>query len=187
VQRSNPRVSAAGLRCPPGCPSLPFPDAGSAKSALGIPTRCRYFDEAFASYFQALALREPRGQESYVSDLERVRASFRRRASQHPLALDTSISDYGEHEIGGFSYTKGAWSLYVLHELVGERAFRSIVRRLLTDFGSAPADFVAFRRLAEQVSQRDLSRFFDEWIFGTESSRLMVGDDSIEQIVDRYR
>lgn len=155
--------------------------------ACCVVQRSRYFDEAFASYFETLALRDLREPAFRHQEMERSREIFNRRASQDPKNHDTPIADYGKHGLGGLSYTKGAWSLYVLHELVGEQAFRAIVRRLLADFRDKPVDFAEFRQIAEQVSGRKLDRFFAEWIFGAESSRLLSENLQLAQIVKRYR
>ena len=155
--------------------------------AEGEVKRCRYFDEAFASYFQALALRELDGEKAYRREMRRIRDGFVRRATRDPLNRETPIVDYGKHEIGGLSYTKGAWSLHVLHELVGDDGFRKIVRRLLAEFRDEPVDFVTLREIAEQVTRTKLDRFFDEWFYGAESSRLLMGEGSVREIAGRYR
>ena len=149
--------------------------------------RCRYFDEAFASYFESLAQREFLGQKAFEDDMEQSRKIFLRWVESDKLYLDTPIAEYGKHEIGRLSYTKGAWSLYVLHQLVGEDAFRQIVRKLLADFSDRPADFEDFRKIAEQVTKTDLSKFFDEWFYGAQSSRLLLDNVPVSDIVRKYQ
>ena len=148
--------------------------------------RTRYFDEAFASYFEALAVRQFEGEQAYRELLDSYRDTFLNRLNREPLGKTTAIADYGKNEIGVFSYTKGAWSLYVLHELVGDDKFKQIIRAFLSEFGDRPADFKDFQRVAERVSQRDLGRFFDEWIFGVASTQLLSGKTPVAEIVKRY-
>ena len=148
--------------------------------------RCRYFDEAFASFFEALAIRAFRGEGAFEERLERARRSFVRSTERDREAYDTPITGYGAKEIGSNSYTKGSWSLHVLYRIVGEEAFTSIVRSLLAEYGDRPVDFEKFRALCERVSGRSLERFFEEWIEGTESSRLLVENVPIGEIVQRY-
>ena len=76
---------------------------------------------------------------------------------------------------------------YVLNQIVGDERFNQIIRTSIADFFERPASFSDFQGVAESVSKRDLSRFFKEWIFGAESSDLLVGDASIQEIVERYR
>ena len=148
--------------------------------------RARFFDEAFASYFQTLAVRQFEGEPAYRTQLDSYRDTFIQRANRNPLGKTTPIADYGKQELGVFSYSKGAWSLYVLHELVGEEQFKEIIRTFLAEFGEKPADFKAFQQVAERVAHRDLGKFFDEWIYGVVSSQLLLDKFPVTEIVKRY-
>ena len=148
--------------------------------------RCRYFDEAFASYFESLAIREFNGEPAFLAETERSRELFARWAKYDKRNYDTPIADYWKEELGRLSYTKGAWSLYVLHQLVGEEKFRAIIREFLQAFSESGADFEDFRKTAERVSGKNLGKYSDEWFYGTESSRLLVEKVPIEEIVRRY-
>jgi aminopeptidase N len=149
--------------------------------------RCRYFDEAFASFFQALAIRAFNGDAAFEAEMERSRASFSSRVVSDTLARMTAIAQYGTRDLGRYSYSKGAWSLYVLHELVGESAFNSIISSLVRDYATIPIDFSKFEDLCEQATHRNLGKFFQEWIFGTESSVLLTENVPIAEIVKRYK
>jgi aminopeptidase N len=148
--------------------------------------RCRFFDEAFASFFEALAIRAFRGGKAFEDDMEKSRDLFARWAEHDSQVFETPIAGYAAKELGRHSYTKGAWSLYVLYRLVGETTFGSIIRTMLTEFKGRAITFQDFHRLCERVAGRDLRRFFQEWIYGTESSRLLVEKVSIDDIVKRY-
>lgn len=82
---------------------------------------------------------------------------------------------------------KGAWSLFVLHGIVGEEKFDQIIRIFLGEFAARPADFKDFQEVAARVSKCDLSLFFNEWIYGAQSSQLLLGESSIQEMVQRYR
>jgi hypothetical protein len=165
-----------------------YHEVGHSWNAAASPEvqRCRYFDEAFASYFEALAIRAFRGEAAFEEDMEHARGTFARWAERDRQAFETPIAGYGVKELGRHSYTKGAWSLYVLHRLVGETDFRFIIRNMLTQFAGRTINFGEFQELCEHVSQHDLSRFFREWIYGAESSRLLVDKVPIQVIVRRY-
>jgi hypothetical protein len=149
--------------------------------------RCRYFDEAFASYFQALAVREFDGEAAFLNTMERYRESFSRWAARDSMVASTPISLYGRYELGRHSYTKGAWSLYVLEQLLGAEAFTKVVVALRERSASEPVDFSSFRKTAEEVSGLDLKKYFDEWIDGAGSSRLLTEKTPIDEIVARLR
>lgn len=149
--------------------------------------RCRWFDEAFASYFQALAIREFNGWAAFENDMILSRDLFVQRALDDKRNYDTPIAEYGKYEIGGNSYTKGAWSLYVLHQLVGEEQFKQIIRTFLSEFRGREADFKDFQNTAEHVAGRDLTKYFHEWIYGAESSRYLVEKVPVREIVEMYK
>lgn len=149
--------------------------------------RCRWFDEAFGSYFESLAVKEFDDEKAFLTDMERSRDSFIKRVNSNKKNADTPIAEYGKEELGSNSYTKGAWSLYVLHEIVGTEKFREIIRSLLSEYETKPADFKDFQVVAERVTKRSLKKYFDEWIYGIESSRLLMEKVSIAEIVKRYK
>jgi hypothetical protein len=148
--------------------------------------RCRYFDEAFASFFEPLAIRAFNGERAFSDHMEKVRENFNRRARQDQQVFDTPIADYGRKELGSLSYTKGAWSLYVLYTLVGAKDFEAIIHSLLTVFHGRTVTFRDFQSLCERVSHRNLTRFFNEWMYGIESSRLMLDHVPVSDIARRY-
>jgi len=149
--------------------------------------RARWFDEAFASYFEALALRALDSEKAFEARMTRYREAFRRQARRDTRNAETPIAEYGKQELGGNSYTKGAWSLYVLHRIVGEEKFREMIRAFLAEYGDRQADFQDFERLAKRVTARDLGRYFAEWIYGAESSRLLLEEIPTDEIVKRYQ
>ena len=148
--------------------------------------RCRWFDEAFAMYFESLAIKAFKGDSAFRAHLDDLRARWVKSATSEKKNFDTPIAGYGKEELGGNSYTKGAWSLYVLNEVVGDDAFRKIVRALLAEYNDKPADFRDFQNVAQKESARDLTRFFDEWLYGVESSRLLTGALSVVEMAKRY-
>lgn len=148
--------------------------------------RCRYFDEAFASFYEALAIRNFRGKAAFEDDMEKSRSLFVQWVQFDRQVFDTPIAGYGAKELGRHSYSKGAWSLYVLYQLVGEKTFASIIRNMVTDFVGRSIDFREFQKLCERTAKRNLEKYFQEWIYGTGSSQLLVDKIPIADIVRRY-
>ncbi|MDI6767838.1 MAG: M1 family aminopeptidase [Bacteroidota bacterium] len=148
--------------------------------------RCRWFDEAFAMYFEALAIREFRGDSVFQKHMEGLRDRWLQRTASDKRNFDVPIGEYGKFELGQSSYTKGAWSLFVLHQLVGDDGFKQIIRSLLSEFADKPADFKDFQSVAERATKRNLKKFFDEWIYGAQSSQLLADKISVNELVKRY-
>lgn len=145
--------------------------------------RTRWFDEAFASYFEGLAMRQFDGPEAFRAHMERSRQNFIRRAERDPRGRTTPIAEYAKEELGGFSYTKGAWSLYVLHTYLGEEAFRKGMSEFVAAYRDRPVDFAAFRSSLEKSTGRDLGRWYQQWILsGTDSSDLLIQGKTVEEM-----
>ena len=149
--------------------------------------RCRYFDEAFASYFQGLAIKEFEGEEAFAKYMARLRDRFLQSCQKDEKNGSTPIADYWKEERGDNSYTKGAWSLYVLHQVVGDSAFPTVISGFLREFRTREADFADFQGFAERAAGLNLDRFFKEWIFGPESTRLLREKTDVGKIAERYR
>ncbi len=149
--------------------------------------RSRWFDEAFGSYFEGLAIQAFEGEDAFQAYMERRRDRFIKSGAQDRKNYETPIADYWKEELGQNSYTKGAWSLYVLHLLIGDDAFKRTIKTLRSEFSRRPAGFEDFVKTAESASGKNLRKYFDEWIFGgAESSRLLVEKTSVDDIVKRY-
>jgi len=149
--------------------------------------RTRYFSEAFASYFQALTMSFYSNKEFLINDMETSRDIFIKWANYDKKYFDTPIADYGKYEIGNLSYTKGAWSLYVLNKLIGDETFNRLIASLLNEGKKNPINFESFKITAEKTIGRKLDKFFEEWIYGSQSSQLLVDKISIEEIINRYQ
>jgi hypothetical protein len=63
--------------------------------------RCRYFDEAFASYFQGLAIREFEGEEAFLKYGTRLRDRFLQSCDRDEKNGSTPIAEYWREERGG--------------------------------------------------------------------------------------
>lgn len=78
-----------------------------------------------------------------------------------------NISDKGRIFNQSLSYNKAAWVLHMLRHVVGDITFFQILKT----WGSSDKRFgVAvtedFQNTCEQVSGKDLSKFFNQWIYG---------------------
>jgi hypothetical protein len=39
----------------------------------------------------------------------------------------------------------------------------------------------------EEISNTDLEKYFDEWVFGAESSPLLLGELTLQEITQKYK
>ena len=61
-------------------------------------------------------------------------------------------------------YGRGALTLHALRVLIGDDAFRQLIREWVERFGGRSASTQDFIALAEEVSSRNLASFFDGWL-----------------------
>ncbi|ACS34089.1 gluzincin family metallopeptidase [Thermococcus gammatolerans] len=119
----------------------------------------RFFDEAFANYLTALAIREIHGEEAFNRFIEGLRRNYKAVVKRFPEAEKLKPSEWGELGLWELSYTKGALILYDLHLLM-EDSFYDLLRILA---GAENVDFERFKKLAEELSGRDLGDFFERY------------------------
>lgn len=146
--------------------------------------RTRFFDEAFACYFEALAIKEFFGDKAYKEKMELYRINFIKSVEIEKINYDTPICDYGKFEMGHNSYTKGPWVLYVLNEILGDEKFHKTIRNFLNKFKHEEVDFKDFEEIVQEGSSVDLKKFFSQWIYGVESSKFLYEGVSISDIIE---
>ena len=68
---------------------------------------------------------------------------------------------------GGLSYSKGSWVLHQLRHIVGDSTFFQIIRTYYASpahqYGTATTE--EFQSICEQLSGKDLSTYFHQWIY----------------------
>jgi aminopeptidase N len=64
-------------------------------------------------------------------------------------------------------YQKGGWVVHMLRQLVGDEAFFAGIRAYLEENSFGNGRSTTLRAAMEAASGRDLSSFFDEWVYGT--------------------
>lgn len=149
--------------------------------------RTRFFDEAFASYFEALAIKNFYGYKEFIGKMDLYRNLFIESVNEDRINFNTPICNYGKYEIGHNSYTKGPWVLYLLNEILGDEVFFKAIRIFLSEFRDKEVDFEDFKELIEEVSNIDLSMFFKKWIYGIELSELLCSDVDVKHMINNYK
>ena len=63
------------------------------------------------------------------------------------------------------TYTRGAMTYEALRAAIGDPAFFQLIKQWQTDFGGQTKKWTDLIALAEQISDRDLTAFFQDWIY----------------------
>lgn len=121
-----------------------------------------WLNEGFASYAEALWDEYSVGRDAY--DLE----MFQKGLAAIPAGRTRPILDrrYPSPDamFDGRAYPKGAWVLHMLRNRLGDEAFFKSLKQYGIDFRFKSAETGDFRRSVERTSDRDLERFFYDWL-----------------------
>ena len=113
--------------------------------------------------------------------------SFRQKCKNNPRCGEVPVIDYGKEMLTDLSYSKGMILFYVLYNLVGEKEFMEIIGTFYQKYNETGATSDDFVNHAKKVSKVDLTKFFEEWVYGTRSSEYIINGTPIEEIVKKYR
>jgi hypothetical protein len=120
-----------------------------------------WLNEGFASYCEALwaeHLGGTAGYKNYMAGMTYLQGGR--------IYIDdtTNVNNIFDSRV----YDKGAWVLHMLRGIIGDSAFFATMRAYYSDPARQYKDAVTedFRDIAEAVSGRDLTWFFQDWIYG---------------------
>jgi aminopeptidase N len=144
------------------------------------------WNEGLASFLEDLLRERIDGWAKRQQSDSMLVARVKRDVATSASLRTTPFIDYGKQGMTGNSYSVGNLMFAVLYELIGDDEFNKVVGGYYQRFaaGGTTRDFAAF---AKRTASRDLTRFFDDWMFTTRWTETLAGATSIRAIVDRYR
>ena len=148
----------------------------------------RFLDESITHYIEALLLREEFGDIAYWQRLESYRANF---LSGGEPVMSVPLVEAGLHlqVRDAIARGKGPWLLSVLHRLMGDRLLTAL-RVFLDKYKTQGATLEDFQATMAQFANMELSRLFQEWLWGLESSKHLAqeleGQELVSKLVDQY-
>jgi len=118
-----------------------------------------WLQEGFATYYALLAERDIFGDDYYYWQLYQYLKELeaQEQAGQNTALLDPKSSSTT-------FYKKGAWVLHVLREKVGDKAFKSAVKRYLNKHAYGNVETNDFISEVEKASKMELSNFVQVWL-----------------------
>jgi hypothetical protein len=130
----------------------------------------QWISEGFAQYFAALYAEKDLDSSVMTGILRQMRRTAIAESDQGPVYLGYRLGHIraDERVFRSIIYNKAAMVLHMLRRLVGDEAFFSGVRTFYRDWKFKKAGTEDFRAAMEKASGRDLNRFFEAWIYGTE-------------------
>lgn len=125
-----------------------------------------WLSEGFATYFTLLFIEHQYGRDEFVEGLRSSKKSvdaFYLKNPNYRLVHDNlkDMKDVTTSQI----YQKGSWTLHMLRGVVGTENFWKGIRAYYRQYRDSHATVADFRRVMEEVSGKDLSGFFEQWLY----------------------
>jgi aminopeptidase N len=123
-----------------------------------------WLSEGFASYFAELWTEHALGDSAFRAAMARIRGQIVASpvTAQRPV-IDTAQTDLLKL-LNTNSYQKGAFTLHMMRDLVGDSAFFRGVRAYYLKYRHSTALSDDLRREVETTSGKELGWFFDQWL-----------------------
>lgn len=120
-----------------------------------------WLQEGFATYFALLAERDIYGDDYFYTKLYDTaqQIKFASRTDTIPV-LNAKASSLTFYE-------KGAWTLFVLHESIGDKAFKKAIKNYLNKYAYQTVNTQNFFDEIKKVSDFDLNKFQKTWLEST--------------------
>ena len=131
-----------------------------------------WLDEGFTS-FQTSWFWETMGRESYAGTEQEVLELDLDDYSEPPSLVAEDYRDFTSYNIA--IYTRGELFFHQLRAIVGDEVMHRILQTFYARWKYHHVNEAAFRAVAEEVSGRDLSAFFAQWLHTTELYDYAVG------------
>jgi aminopeptidase N len=132
-----------------------------------------WLSEGFATYFTLLFIEHEYGRDAFreglLSSKKRV-DSFHQKNPKYRI-VHNNLTDMNE-VTSSHTYQKGSWILHMLRGTVGEKAFWDGIRSYYGKYMNANATTADFRSEMEEASGRDLTDFFQQWLYQPGALRL---------------
>jgi hypothetical protein len=134
----------------------------------------QWLSEGFAQYFAALYAQKTRGERTFVDMLRQFRRWSLEDSDQGPVHLGyrLGVVKGNVRVFRALVYNKGAAVLHMLRRLLGDDTFFAGLRRFYADRRYQKAGTEDLERALEAESGRVLDRFFERWIYGTDTPRI---------------
>ena len=145
----------------------------------------QWLSEGFSQYFAVLYAEQHLSRGALSNVLRQMRETAMDASDQGPVSLGYRLGHIkGETTVfRSIVYNKAAMVLHMLRRFIGDDAFFTAIKTFYTEWEYRKAGTDDFRKVAERASGRDLSRFFEAWIFGQRIPRIKFSHRVEEEAV----
>jgi aminopeptidase N len=125
-----------------------------------------WLSEGFATYFTLLFIEHEYGRDAFVDGLKssqkRVDAFYEKNPKY--TIIHDNLKDMKD-VTSSQSYQKGSWILHMLRGMVGTETFWKGIKTYYKKYQDLNVTTDDFKRVMEEVSGRDLTIFFEQWLY----------------------
>ncbi len=125
-----------------------------------------WLSEGFATYFTLLFIEHAYGRDEFAQGLRDSRNTVINFDMKSPSyrVVHENLADMSQVTTA-MTYQKGSWILHMLRQSMGDDRFWSGIRDYYARYRNANATTADFRRTMERAAGRDLSMFFNQWLY----------------------
>ena len=123
-----------------------------------------WLSEGFATYFAHIYIESKYGTDSLNKEMQKDRDEVIEFAKAWNKPVVDSVSSYMQL-LNINSYQKGSWILHMLRRRLGDSVFHQIIRSYYDIYKGKNADTKDFEKIAEKISGKNLSDFFQQWLY----------------------
>jgi aminopeptidase N len=116
-----------------------------------------WLNEGFSTYSEALYY-------EFKSGKSALRSSM---LSKNQSSFSVELGNPGSFLFSRTVYNKGAWVLHMLRWELGDKIFFKVLREYYEKYKYSNASTEDFKNVCESVSGEDLTKFFEQWLYGT--------------------
>ena len=125
-----------------------------------------WLSEGFATYFTLLFIEHAYGKEEYDKGIQKAKKAVMDMSVKMPqFKIVSDRTAEKEAVTNGLTYQKGALTLHALRELIGRENFQKGIKEYYATYFNASATTRDFIKIMEKVSKKDLTAFFDKWLY----------------------
>ena len=125
-----------------------------------------WLSEGFATYFTLLFIEHEYGRDAFVQGLKSSKESVDEFHKKNPgyLIVHNNLKNMDD-VTSSHTYQKGSWILHMLRGVVGTENFWKGIKIYYQKYRDSSATTADFRRIMEEASGKDLSSFFEQWLY----------------------